>query len=78
MRYRELGAPGAPGLRVSEIGLGTREIGGTVWLGEKGEPVPYGLGEADDDTLVRVLEVVLGIAAGLSAVTLVFALRRRA
>ena len=55
MRYRELGAPGHPGLRVSEIGFGTREIGGTVWLREKGEPVPYGLGEADDDTSVQTI-----------------------
>ncbi len=49
-------------------------------VGPEAEPVPSlgRSGEADDDTLVRVLEVVLGIAAGLSAVTLVFALRRRA
>ena len=35
-------------------------------------------GGSDDNTLVRVLEIVFGIAAGLSVVTLFFALRRRA
>ena len=55
MRYRELGAPGRPGLRVSEIGLGTREIGGTIWLGEEGEKVPHGYGAPDDDASVQMI-----------------------
>ena len=55
MRYRELGAPGRPGLRVSEIGLGTREIGGTIWLGEGGEQVPHGFGLPDDDESVQMI-----------------------
>ncbi len=55
MRYRELGAPGRPGLRVSEIGLGTREIGGTIWLGEGGKQVPHGFGLPDDDDSVQMI-----------------------
>ena len=55
MRYRELGAPGRPGLRVSEIGLGTREIGGTIWLGEGGEQVPHGFGLPADDESVQMI-----------------------
>ena len=55
MRYRELGAPGRPGLRVSEIGLGTREIGGTIWLDEEGEKIPHGFGIADDDASVQMM-----------------------
>lgn len=55
MRYRELGSPGRPGLRVSEIGLGTREIGGTIWLEVGGEQVPYGFGIADDDESMQMI-----------------------
>jgi hypothetical protein len=43
-----------------------------------GAPTLLPSGGSDDNTLVRVLEIVFGIAAGLSVVTLFFALRRRA
>lgn len=56
MRYRELGRPGRPGLRVSEIGLESREIGGTVWIdGPSGSSRPYGYGVADDDESLRMI-----------------------
>ncbi len=56
MRYRELGRPGRPGLRVSEIGLETREIGGTVWIDDSsGSRRPYGYGVADDDESLRMV-----------------------
>ena len=56
MRYRELGRPGRPGLRASEIGLSTREIGGTVWVEDAdGIRRPYGFGSADDEESLRMV-----------------------
>ncbi|MCY3801496.1 MAG: aldo/keto reductase [Chloroflexi bacterium] len=52
MRYRELGRHG---LRVSEVGLDTRQMGGTLWIGGPGMPRPYGFGQVDESESLGVV-----------------------
>ncbi|MCY4108362.1 MAG: hypothetical protein OXG11_04945 [Chloroflexi bacterium] len=52
MRYRELGRHG---LRVSEVGLDTRQMGGTVWIEGSGMPKPYGFGQVGDIELLGIV-----------------------
>ena len=56
MRYRELGQQGKPGLRVSEIGLSTSTIGGTIWVDENGVQSPRGYGLSDDEMSAKSIE----------------------
>tara|TARA_B100001123_G_scaffold393918_1_gene474262 strand:- start:3904 stop:4875 length:972 start_codon:yes stop_codon:yes gene_type:complete len=56
MRYRELGQEGKPGLRVSEIGLSTSTIGGTIWVGENEVQSPRGYGLSDDEMSAKSIK----------------------
>lgn len=56
MRYRELGQQGKPGLRVSEIGLSTSTIGGTIWVERNGVQTPRGYGLSDDEMSAKSIE----------------------